>query len=56
MIGATVESLVGPFAPTLVGPEAGRAAVKEITLFTLRALGVADARARGLVVSVVSNR
>jgi AcrR family transcriptional regulator len=49
IVGATVESLVGPFAPTLVGPEAERAAVQEITLFALRALGVVDARARGLV-------
>jgi AcrR family transcriptional regulator len=56
VIGATVESLVGPFAPTLAGPEAERAAVQEIALFTLRALGVVDARARGLVVSGVSNR
>jgi len=56
VIGATVESLVGPFAPTLVGPEAERATVQEITLFALRALGVADARARGLVISVISNQ
>ena len=52
VIGATVESLVGPFAPTLVGPQAERAAVQEITLFALRALGIVDARARGLVISV----
>jgi AcrR family transcriptional regulator len=56
VIGATVESLVGPFAPTLVGQEAERAAVQEITLFALRALGVVDARARGLVVSGISNQ
>ena len=56
VIGATVESLVGPFAPTLAGPEAERAAVQGITLFALRALGVVDARARGLVVSVISNQ
>jgi AcrR family transcriptional regulator len=56
VIGATVESLVGPFAPTLAGPEAERAAVQDITLFALRALGVVDARARGLVVSVISNQ
>jgi AcrR family transcriptional regulator len=49
VIGATVESLVGPFAPTLAGPDAERAAVHEIALFVLRALGVVDARARGLV-------
>ncbi len=56
VIGATVESLVGPFAPTLAGPEAERAAVQDITLFALRALGVVDARARGLVVSVISDQ
>jgi AcrR family transcriptional regulator len=56
VIGATVESLVGPFAPTLVGQEAERAAVQEITLFALRALGVVDARARGLVVSVIRDQ
>jgi AcrR family transcriptional regulator len=56
VIGATVESLVGPFAPTLAGPEAERAAVQEITLFALRALGVVDARARGLVVSVIGDQ
>jgi len=53
VIGATVESLVGPFAPTLSGPEAERAAVQDIALFALRALGVVDARARGLVISVI---
>jgi AcrR family transcriptional regulator len=56
IIGATVESLVGPFAPPLVGPEAERAAVQEITLFALRALGVVDARARGLVISVIRDQ
>jgi AcrR family transcriptional regulator len=55
VVGATVESLVGPFAPVLVGPQAQRAAVQEIALFSLRALGVVDARARGLVISVISN-
>jgi AcrR family transcriptional regulator len=56
VIGATVESLVGPFTPTLAGPEAERAAVQGITLFALRALGVVDARARGLVVSVIRDQ
>jgi len=56
VIGATVESLVGPLAPTLVGPDAERAAVQRITLFALRALGVADAHARGLVISVITNQ
>src|SRR5258706_278655 len=56
VVNATVESLVGPFAPTLAGPEDERAAVQEIALFALRALGVVDARARGLVVSGISNQ
>ena len=56
VIGATVEGLVGPLAPPLAGPEAERAAVQEITLFALRALGIPDARARGLVVSAIENR
>ena len=56
VIGATVESLVGPFAPTLAGPEAERAAVQDVALFALRALGVVDARARGLVISVIRNQ
>jgi len=49
VIGAAVESLVGPLAPTSAAPELERAAVQEIALFALRALGVVDARARGLV-------
>jgi AcrR family transcriptional regulator len=55
IIGAVVEGL-GPLAPTLAGPEAERAAVQGIALFALRALGVVDARARGLVVSVINNQ
>jgi AcrR family transcriptional regulator len=55
IIGAVVEGL-GPLAPTLAGPAAERSAVQGITLFALRALGVVDARARGLVVSVISNQ
>jgi AcrR family transcriptional regulator len=56
VIGATVESLVGPLASTSAGPDAEWAAVQQITLFALRALGVVDARARGLVISVISNQ
>jgi AcrR family transcriptional regulator len=55
VIGAVVEGL-GPLAPTLAGPATECAAVQGITLFALRALGVVDARARGLVVSVNSNQ
>jgi AcrR family transcriptional regulator len=49
VLGAMVESLVGPFAPAPAGPDADRAAVQRTALFALRALGVTDARARGLV-------
>jgi AcrR family transcriptional regulator len=55
IIGAVVEGL-GPLAPTLAGPPVERAAVQGITLFALRALGVVDARARGLVVSLINNQ
>jgi AcrR family transcriptional regulator len=55
IIGAVVEGL-GPLTPALAGPEAERAAVQGMTLFALRALGVVDARARGLVVSGMSNQ
>jgi AcrR family transcriptional regulator len=49
LLGAMIESLVGPQAvPT--GEKTARDAVQAITLFALRAVGVADARARGLVV------
>jgi hypothetical protein len=49
--GALIEGLVGPLAPD-PGSEPARAhaAVQALTLFTLRGLGVVDARARGLVV------
>jgi hypothetical protein len=48
--GAMVESLVGPLVSAPSGADAERAAVQRMTLFALRALGVPDARARGLVV------
>jgi hypothetical protein len=57
VIGATVESLVGPLAPNSAGPDDEYAAVQTLTLFALRALGVVDARARGLVLqSGISNQ
>ena len=56
IIGATLESLVGPLAPNPVGPDAERAAAQELTLFALRALGIVDARARGLVISGIGGR
>lgn len=48
LIGLLVEGLVGPLAPDATGRE--RELVQSLTLTALRALGVADARARGLVV------
>jgi AcrR family transcriptional regulator len=51
LIGALLEALVGPLASETLGePTRAREAVQAVTLFTLRALGVVDARARGLVV------
>jgi AcrR family transcriptional regulator len=49
LTGLMIEGLIGPLAPPA---EAGRAreSVQTITLLGLRALGVVDARARGLVV------
>jgi AcrR family transcriptional regulator len=51
VIGAVLESLVGPLAPDQATTEATRNAAQTVTLFALRALGVVDARARGLVIS-----
>ncbi len=49
LTGMLLEGLIGPLAPA---SEAGksREAVQTLTLLALRALGVVDARARGLVV------
>ncbi len=51
LVGLLVEGLVGPLAPEAAGRE--RDIVQSLTLVALRALGVADARARGLVVQTV---
>jgi AcrR family transcriptional regulator len=51
LVGALIEGLIGPLAPTAEGA-AGRALAQSMTLLSLRALGVVDARARGLVVQV----
>ncbi len=48
MTGLLIETLVGPLAEDASGRE--RELVQSLTLLALRALGVADARARGLVV------
>jgi AcrR family transcriptional regulator len=49
IVGALMEGLLGPLAPTPADAAAARAAVQGATLLALRALGVVDARARGLV-------
>jgi AcrR family transcriptional regulator len=49
LVGLLVEGLIGPLAPSADGGKA-RDNVQTITLLALRALGVVDARARGLVV------
>ncbi|HTZ01755.1 MAG TPA: TetR/AcrR family transcriptional regulator [Xanthobacteraceae bacterium] len=55
LVGLLIESLTGPLAEPPAGaqPEPERERIQSLTLFALRALGVADARARGLVVQTV---
>ncbi len=54
IVGALLEGLIGPLAPLLDGDAAAhREAVQAATLLALRALGVVDARARGLVAQCV---
>ena len=54
LLGALHESLVGPLAPDHTDdPAKLRDAVQTVTLLALRAVGVMDARARGLVVQAV---
>ena len=54
LLGALHEALVGPLAPSnLDDPVKLRDAVQTVTLLALRAVGVLDARARGLVVQAV---
>src|SRR5215470_18080057 len=54
LVGALIEGLIGPLAPAAAGDSAkARAQVQMLTLFALRALGVVDARARGIVVQTV---
>src|SRR5581483_9085231 len=53
LTGALIEGLLGPLATLPAGAvPAPRATVQMLTLLALRALGVVDARARGLVVQV----
>jgi hypothetical protein len=54
LVGALLEGLIGPLAPQSSAEQSdARAAVQTLTLLSLRALGVVDARARGLVVQTV---
>jgi AcrR family transcriptional regulator len=54
LVGGLLEALFGPLArPPDDSPAAVRATVQTLTLMSLRALGVSDARARGLVVQAV---
>src|SRR5665213_3624007 len=54
LVGALLEGLIGPLAPDDVDdPARAREVVQTLALFTLRGLGVVDARARGLVVQAV---
>jgi len=51
LLGAVIEGLIGTRAPPVpADPAQARARVQMLALFALRALGVIDARARGLVV------
>jgi len=57
IVGALLEGLIGPLAPDLTGDAPKiREAVQTVTLLCLRALGVVDARARGLVVQIALDR
>jgi AcrR family transcriptional regulator len=49
IVGALMEGLLGPLAPTFDDAGAAREAVQTMALLVLRGLGVVDARARGLV-------
>jgi AcrR family transcriptional regulator len=52
ILGALVEGLIGPLAAAPADAAAARAAARDMTLMALRALGMVDARARGLVAQV----
>ena len=55
LLGLLIEGLIGPLAPDAAGQE--RAILQSLALIALRGLGVADPRARGLVVqTVISDR
>jgi AcrR family transcriptional regulator len=51
LVGALLEGLVGPLAPLVAGDPGTRSdAAQKLTLLALRAVGVLDSHARGLVV------
>lgn len=52
VVGAVIEALIGPSATAVSDSVRERADIQAVTLLMLRALGVNDARARGLVVQV----
>jgi len=57
LLGLVIEGSIGPLAPAVPDAAAtARAAVQSLTLLGLRALGVADARARGLVISGIGDQ
>lgn len=53
IVGALMEGLLGPLAPTYDAEGPAREAVQTAALLALRALGIIDARARGLVAQCV---
>lgn len=54
VIGSLLQGLIGPLSPgALEDLAARRSAMQSLTLFALRALGMVDARARGLVVQTI---
>jgi AcrR family transcriptional regulator len=53
LVGALLEGLIGPLAPSIPAePAPMRDSVQQLTLLALRAVGVTDPRARGLVVQL----
>lgn len=53
IFGALLGGLIGPLAPHIAGDSVvRRETAQALTLFSLRALGVADAHARGLVMQI----
>jgi AcrR family transcriptional regulator len=53
LMGTLTEGLLGPLAPEAADAARAREQVQGLALMALRALGVVDARARGLVVQAV---